>query len=67
MTLGNKENEINPLFMHIVGLPSEEMTINMYKNTNHIYRKHLTSGLVYVDTNGYLRLYGNDQTALNVN
>jgi hypothetical protein len=67
VTLGNKENEINPLFMHIVGLPNEEMVINMYKNANHIYRKHHTSGLVYVDSKGYLRLCGHDHSALNIN
>jgi hypothetical protein len=67
VTLGNKNNEVNPLFMNIVGLPNEEMVINMCKNSTHIYRKYLEAGLVYVDTNGYLRLYGNDQSGLNIN
>jgi len=67
VTLGNKTNEINPLFMNIVGLPNEDMVVNMAKSTSHTYRKYLNMGLVYVDTNGYLRLYGNDQSGLNVN
>ena len=67
VTLGNKNNEINPLFMNIVGLPNEEMVVNMYNSTSHPYRNFLISGLVYVDTNGYLRLYGNDQSGLNIN
>ena len=67
VTLGNKNNEINPLFMNISGLPDEEMIINMYNVSTHVYRNFLKSGLVYVDTNGYLRLYGHDQSGLNIN
>lgn len=67
VTLGNKKNELNPLFMNIMGLPNEEMVVNMYNNTSHPYRNFLNSGLVYVDTNGYLRLYGHDQSGLNIN
>ncbi len=67
VTLGNKNNEINPLFMNIMGLPTEEMVVNMYNTTSHPYRNFLNSGLVYVDTNGYLRLYGHDQSGLNIN
>lgn len=67
VTLGNKKNELNPLFMNIMGLPNEEMVVNMHNNTSHPYRNFLNSGLVYVDTNGYLRLYGHDQSGLNIN
>jgi hypothetical protein len=67
VTLGNKKNELNPLFMNIMGLPTEEMVVNMYNNTSHPYRNFLVNGLVYVDTNGYLRLYGHDHSGLNIN
>jgi hypothetical protein len=47
--------------MNISGLPNESMITNMVNNsTTHIYKEFLKSGLVYVDTNGYLRLYAND-------
>ena len=68
VTLGNKNNEINPLFMNIVGLPNEEMVVSMCNNSDtHPYKNFLNSGLVYVDTNGYLRLYGNNQSGVNIN